>query len=200
MPAPLPNAHGMARTPHPAVGRGDGILAGIAIPSALGTPTTGSLAAGETVFYQVDPITEGTLVAELHSGDDAMRLSLLNGGDRVLEQGDVPSPANPDALIDLYVPAGLEYLEVENLGGASTYTLTASFMAASTRFGPIAISVADNPAALVTGDFTGNGRTDLAVVEQQVRRRVGVAGQRRRHLPGPGGLRGGLRAHRPRGG
>ena len=34
----------------------------------------------------------------------------------------------------------------------------------------------------------------------RLRRRVGVAGQRRRHLPGPGAVRGGGRASRPRGG
>ena len=34
----------------------------------------------------------------------------------------------------------------------------------------------------------------------RLRRRVGVAGQRRRHLPGPGAVRGGVRADRPRGG
>ena len=34
----------------------------------------------------------------------------------------------------------------------------------------------------------------------RLQRRVGVAGQRRRHLPGPGDVRGGVRADRPRGG
>ena len=102
------------------------VLAGIAIPIALGTPTTGTLAAGDIVFYQVNPTTEGKLVAQVHAGGGAMRLSLLNGQDQVLMQSDGQSPANPDALIDVDVPAGPEYLEVENLGGASTYTLTTS--------------------------------------------------------------------------
>ena len=43
------------------------VLAGIAIPIALGTPTTGTLAAGDTVFYQVNPTAEGKLVAQVDS-------------------------------------------------------------------------------------------------------------------------------------
>ena len=78
-------------------------------------------------------------------------------------QSDGQSPANPDALIDVDVPAGPEYLEVENLGGASTYTLTASLTPSSTPFQPIPISAVDHPVAIVAGDFNGDGRTDLAV-------------------------------------
>ena len=53
------------------------------------------------------------------------------------------------------------------------------------------------PDALVAGDFNGDGRTDLAVANVRLQRRVGVAGQRRRHLPGPGAVRGGDRASTP---
>ena len=50
-----------------------------------------------------------------------------------------------------------------------------------TRSGP-------DPDAIVAGDFNGDGRLDLAVVNDSdgVRRRVGAAGQRRRHLPARG--------------
>ena len=58
------------------------------------------------------------------------------------------------------------------------------------------------PYAIVAGDFTGDGRTDLAVAIGHLRRRhrVGVAGQRRRHVPAPGHLRGGDGPRRDRGG
>ena len=104
-------------------GTASDVLAGIAIPIALGTPTTGTLAAGDTVFYQVNPTVAGKLVAQVDAGGVAMRLTLLNGQDQVLVQSDGQSPANPDALIDVDVPAGPEYLEVENLGAASTLHL-----------------------------------------------------------------------------
>ena len=81
-------------------------------------------------------------------------------------QSDGQSPANPDALIGVDVPAGPEYLEVENLGGASTYTLTTSLTPSTSPFQPIPISTSfpqANPTAIVAGDFNGDGRTDLAV-------------------------------------
>ena len=57
-----------------------------------------------------------------------------------------------------------------------------------------------NPSAIVAGDFTGDGHTDLAVANSGSQRRVDPAGQRRRHLPEPGHLRGGFRSRRPRDG
>ena len=64
----------------------------------------------------------------------------------------------------------------------------------------VTYAVGSDPDALVAGDFNGDGRTDLAVANAGSERRVGAAGQRRRHLPDPGDLRGGVRARRPRGG
>ncbi len=139
------------------------VLAGIAIPIALGMPTTGTLAAGDTVFYQVTPTTEGKLVAQVDSGGVAMRLTLLNGQDQVLMQSDGQSPTNPDDLITADVPAGPEYLEVENLGGPNTYTLTTSLTPSNSPFEPISLGTLYDPDAIVAGDFTGDGRTDLAV-------------------------------------
>ena len=79
-----------------------------------------------------------------------------------LMQSDGLSPDNPDDLIDLHVPAGTDYLEVESLGGAGAYTLTTSLMPSTSPFQPIRLR-GDSPGALVAGDFNGDGRTDLAV-------------------------------------
>ena len=154
----------MARRPHPAVGHAADVLAGIAIPIALGTPTTGTLAAGDIVFYQVNPTAEGKLVAQVHAGGVAMRLSLLNGQDQVLMQSDGQSPANPDALIDRGRPGGArvprggkprrrEHLHLDDLLDAIQFTVSAD-----SDFRGVTV-----PAALVAGDFNGDGRTDLAV-------------------------------------
>ena len=56
------------------------------------------------------------------------------------------------------------------------------------------------PDAIVAGDFNGDGRLDLAVANALRRHRVGAAGQRRRHLPAPGHLRGRVGPERDRGG
>ena len=150
------------------------VLAGIAIPIALGTPTTGTLAAGNTIFYQVNPTAEGELVAQVDGGGVAMRLSLLNGQDQVLMQSDGQSPTSADDLITVDIPAGTDYLEVENLGAASTYTLTTTLTPSSVPLQPIPISAVNDPDyavndpdALVAGDFTGDGRTDLATVNYE---------------------------------
>ena len=62
---------------------------------------------------------------------------------------------------------------------------------------PETYAVGSNPSAIVAGDFTGDGRTDLAVANSGYNDRVGAAGQRRRHLPDPGHLRGGVRPRSP---
>ena len=61
----------------------------------------------------------------------------------------------------------------------------------------VTYAVGSYPDALVAGDFNGDGRTDLAVANYGSERRVGAAGQRRRHLPEPGHLRGGVLLHTP---
>ena len=61
-------------------------------------------------------------------------------------------------------------------------------------------AVGSSPDAIVAGDFNGDGRLDLAVANCVSNDRVGAAGQRRRHVPAPGHLRGGVGPRRHRGG
>ena len=135
--APLAGVYGMAGRSHAALRRRGDVLAGIAIPITLGTPTTGTLAAGNTVFYQVSPAVTGKLVAQVQAGGTAMRLSLLNGQNQVLMQSDGQSAADPAARIGVNVAPGPEYLEVEDLGDATAYTLTTSLTPSSLPFEPI---------------------------------------------------------------
>ena len=137
------------------------VLAAVAPKIELGTPKNGTLAPGEVAFFQINPTTDGRLVAQVHAAGATTRLSLLDGQGQVLIQSDGQSPGNPDDLIDLHVPAGTDYLEVENLGGMGAYTLTTTLMPATTPFQPT--SVGSWPVAIVAGDFNGDGRTDLAV-------------------------------------
>ena len=95
------------------------VLAAVAPKIALGTPKTGTLAPGEVAFFQIDPNTDGRLVAQVHAAGATTRLSLRDAQGQVLMQSDGQSPGNPDDQIDLHVSAGTDYLEVENLGGAA---------------------------------------------------------------------------------
>ncbi len=56
------------------------------------------------------------------------------------------------------------------------------------------------PDAIVAGDFTGNGRTDLAVADYGQGDPLGAAGQRRRHVPASGAVHRRRESRRHRGG
>ena len=123
------------------------VLAAVAPKIELGTPKTGTLASGEVAFFQIDPTTDGRLVARVHAEGATARLSLLDVQGQVLMQSDSQSPDNRDDQIDLHVPAGTDYLEVENLGGTGVYTLTTSLMPSTTPFQPITLSTETEPGA-----------------------------------------------------
>ncbi|MBV8605876.1 MAG: hypothetical protein JO034_00220, partial [Singulisphaera sp.] len=143
------------------------VLAAVARPIDLGAATTDTLPPGGVAFFQITPTLQGRLVAQVHAKGATTRLSLLNAQGQVLMQSDGQSPANPDDLIDVHVPAGADYLEVENLGSAVSFTLSTTLTQANTPFQPIPVG-ADSGVlvALVAGDFRGDGRTDdLAVAD-----------------------------------
>ena len=78
---------------------------------------------------------------------------------------------------------------------AATTTCRCCWATATARSSPRSTyAVGTYPDAIVAGDFNGDGRTDLAVANADCQRRVGAAGQRRRHLPAPGDVRGGGRS------
>jgi len=140
------------------------VLAAVAIPIALGTPKTGTLSANEVVFFQISPTTDGRLIAQLHAPGGTTRLTLMDSQVQVLLTSDGQSPTNQDDQLELYVSAGTDFLEVQNLGGSGTYSLTTSLRPSAPPLQPIPINPdGSGPEALVTGDFNGDGRTDLAV-------------------------------------
>ncbi len=118
-------------------------------------------AGGIADSYRIDTTTDERLVAQVHDQDSSTALLLVDAQGHLLMQSDGQSTSNPDDLIDLHVPAGSVFLDVVTQGGAGTYTLTTTLAPANPQFQPI--PVVSNPAAIVAGDFAGDGRTDLAV-------------------------------------
>ena len=142
-------------------------LAAVAIPIALGTPKTGTLSANEVVFFQISPRTDGRLIAQVHAPGGAIRLTLMDSQGQVLLTSDGQSPTNQDDQIELYVPAGTDFLEVQNLEGSGTYVLTTSLTPSAPPLQPIPINPdGSEPVALVTGHFNGDGHTDRAVANK----------------------------------
>jgi hypothetical protein len=123
---------------------------------------TGSLPS--TDFFAFSLPEAGHLISRVHAQGEFTRLSLLGPGGQLLMQSDGQSAANPDDLIDQHLDPGITYcLEVQGLSnGPGSYDLKVAFAATNVPFQPI--PVGRHPQALVTGDFTGDGHTDLATL------------------------------------
>ena len=167
-------------------------FAAVVTPITLGTPRTGTLAANDVVFFQIKPNTDGRLVAQLHAPGGTTRLTLLDDQGNTLLTSDGQSPTNPDDLIDIHVQAGTDYLAFENLGGVVTYTLTTNLTPATPPFQTL--PTGSFPTSIVSGDFNGDGRADLAAANSDETDSSGnpipgadvsVLLGRRRHLPAP---------------
>ena len=144
----------------------DGVFHTFDFPSGTSTATltlqyvSGPPAAYRTT-YPIDVETDGLLLAIVHPQGFSARLMMLDSQGRVLVQSDGLSPSDPDPVIDQDLTPGHYSLVVESTGGAGTYTLTTTLTPASAPFQPLPVGV--SPGAIVAGDFTGDGHTDLAV-------------------------------------
>ncbi len=104
------------------------------------------------------------LVAQVDPQGLTTQLSLLDSQGQVLVQSDGVSSSDPEDLIAQQLVSGSYFLKVDSTGGAGTYTLTTTVAPTTAAFQPL--PVGNQPVAIVAGDFTGNGRIDLAVANQ----------------------------------
>jgi FG-GAP-like repeat len=111
--------------------------------------------------FAFDTSTSEILVAQVRPEGLATHLSLLDSQGHELVQSDGLSPSDPDDMIAQQLVSGSYLLEVESTGGAGTYTLTTTVAPATAASQPLPVGM--QPYAIVAGDFTGNGRLDLAV-------------------------------------
>ncbi len=131
----------------------------------LNSRTTGTLTAADKVdFFPIAPARPGLLTVRVHAAGVRARLSLLGPDGQLLVQSDGASVTDPDPLIAQHLDARSYFLKVEGLGGTAAYTLTTEFAPASLPFDPVAVG--NNPHAVATADFNGDGIPDLAVGNQ----------------------------------
>ena len=137
--------------------------AALSFQADLSGPSEGQTSGGPTAVYRIDVEANGQLLAIVHAQGFTARLMLLDSQGRVLVQSDGLSPTDPDSVIDQHLTSGSYSLVVESTGGAGIYTLTTTLTQATVPFQPLPVGY--DPDAIVAGDFTGNGRTDLAVAD-----------------------------------
>ena len=141
------------------------VLAGATLIANVDARTPGTLSQGGSDLYEIQPGSDGRLVALSSAGTAGLelQLSLFDSQGNLLatSDGQAAGQINP---IDFHVVAGTEYLEVQSLSGSGSYSLLTTLTPSSdpnqtltlppdfqgTGFAPIA-----------KGDFTGNGIQDL---------------------------------------
>jgi hypothetical protein len=129
----------------------------------LSGPPQQQSSGGATTVYHIDVESDGGLLAIVQAQGFTAQLEMLDSQGRVIVQSDGLSLRDPEAVIDQYVSAGNYSLVVESTGGAGTYVLTTTLTPSSAPFQPIHVEA---PTAIVAGDFNGDGRTDLAVADE----------------------------------
>ena len=136
-----------------------------AVPITLGSPKPNAVGVGGANFYEIEPGSDGALIAQAvaQSSSLQLRLSLYDGEGNLLVQSDGQSSGQLNPLIDFHITAGTDYLEVEGLAGSGDYTLSTSLTPSSDPGQTVAVSQAfqgdDMPIAV--GDFTNNGILDI---------------------------------------
>jgi CSLREA domain-containing protein len=139
-----------------------------AVPEDLALPSVpfpGKGGTGGAIdSYPFTTTTGLDLTVVVHAKDVTTRLLLLDAMGHVLVQSDGQSAAGGDDLINTYVPAGTYSLEVQDQGGAGTYSLTATAAQATSPLQLLDKGASQDVSSIVTGDFTGDGHLDLAVI------------------------------------
>lgn len=140
---------------------GNGTLASPFIVNPTGNQA--EVISAQPVYAQVTLTSSGSLTAKLQpSVGLTTRLSLVDSTGKTLVQSD-GQVGDPADLITQSLPAGTYLLESQQLSGvAGNATLTTTFAAGNPASQDIPVD--NGPRPILSGDFDGNGRLDLATI------------------------------------
>jgi hypothetical protein len=133
-------------------------LASVATPLSLDSPVVTRIAPLGVVFYQIISQAGGRLMVDLSDLTFPARISLVNSQAQPLDQSD--GSATVPAVLDENVPAGVNYLEVQSLGGNGAYELIAQLTPALPPFQNIPSQFV-YAAAIAVADVNGDQTPDL---------------------------------------
>ena len=137
------------------------------VPMAIGFAVSGNLGQGGADFYEIQPNSDGRLIAQTIAGSNCLelRLSIYDGQGNLLVQSDGQSSGRLDPLIDQHVAAGSDFLEVQSLSGSgSLLAFDVVDAVVRPRSNPRCcppISKSGGYAPLAVGDFTSDGILDI---------------------------------------
>ena len=132
-----------------------------AVPLALGSPLTETIAPLETTYYRISSDTGGKLMVMLQASGFAARVSIVDPQGHPLVQSDGPAPGGGNDLIDLHVAAGDNFVEVQSLGGGGSYQITALLTPSQPPFKTVGSKFPPAYAPIAVGDFNGDKIPDL---------------------------------------
>ena len=135
-------------------------LAAEAVPLALDSLLTGTIAPLGATYYQVSSEQGGDLSVTLEALGFPARLSLVDAMGNLLVQSDGSATSTGDGLINVNFPAGVDFLEVQSLGGGGTYKITDDLIPTDPALEPLPIQ-SGSYAPIAVGDLSDNGAQDL---------------------------------------
>src|SRR5271166_2636913 len=126
-----------------------------AVPLALGSPHAATIAPLAATYYSVSSNAGGKLTVMLDALGFAARLSLVDAEGQPLGQSDGPATGAGDGLINVNVPAGTDFLEVQSLFGEGTYQITADLIPTVPAFQTVRTDFSGYSSPIAAGNFYG---------------------------------------------